>query len=186
MCGVAKKHLVDGRWVTVEEIAAEIGLTRQQMYSIIWYRKCSLQTAVTLVRTHQIFNGGNRADVHWVDGRWMTAKECADMLGITTSAIQDWRYAHKRPDGKMPLMSEAVAAYRTGQVKRGGSRPKYHKVKGREITVKEAADRVGVGITTLRSYMHKRGVSLATAMRYYEAKKQRRAEQAILNILRGM
>ena len=185
MANVAKKHLVDGRWVTVAEIAEELGLNRQQLYSQMHARECSLQVVVNNVRDGLALGEQGHASRHWVDGRWMTVRQAAEMLGVSRNTLYDWMHGHRRPDGRCALLSDAVEAYRSGAVKRGGSLPKEHRVGGRTMTTFQAAEKLGVSVNAIRRQMNKRKASLAATIRYYERRKQRKAEKEILEILKG-
>lgn len=182
MAGKPKKHLVDGEWMSVEEAAEMLGLRRQQIYCQMSAKQCGLQAVVRMYREDYILGQG-RAARYMVDGRWMTIKDVAQMLGVTMRAIYLWRFKRKRPDGSMPSMAEVVAAYRSGEVKHYGTLPKQHRVGGKMMTMREAAEMVGVSYDAMQLYVYKHRCSVAKAVKYYEAKKQRRAEREILGIL---
>lgn len=183
MAGVARKHLVDGRETTVAEVAAELGVTAAQIYSQMKYRGVSLQVVANMIRSGLVLDGQGRAARHWVDGRWMTTKQAAEMLGVTPTALTQWRFRYKRPDGTPALLSDAVQAYREGRVARGGREPRPHKVRGRTMTVAEAAAQMGVTPNALRLYMSRHRVTLETAVKARERRKRRQAERDILKIL---
>lgn len=182
MAGRAKKHLVDGEWMSVAEAAARLGVRPQQLYNQMAAKQCGLQAVVNMVRDGLILGQG-RAGRHMVDGRWMTIKDVAQMLGRSTQAIYLWRFKRKRPDGSLPSLAEVVAAYRSGEVRHYGKKPKQHRVAGKMMTMREAAEMVGVSYAAMQLYVYKHRCSVARAVKYYEAKKKRRAEREILRIL---
>lgn len=182
MAGKPKKHLVDGEWMSVEEAAKMLGIRRKQIYDQMSDKQCGLQTVVRMYREGYILGQG-RAARYMVDGRWMTINDAAEMLGVTMQAICQWRFKRKRPDGSLPSLAEAVAAYRSGEVRHCGKQPKQHKVGGKLMTMQEAAEMVGVSYAAMQLYTYKHRCSVAKAVKYYEAKKKRRAEQEILRIL---
>jgi predicted transcriptional regulator len=183
MAGRPKKHLVDGEWITVQEAADRLGIQRQQLYSLISNHRCSLQVAVNLYRENLALNDQGRADRHMVDGRWMSIRQAAEMLGLPVTTIRSYLYSHRQPDGRPATLAEAVEAYRSGTVKIGGHPPKLHRVGRRMMTQAEAAEMLGINVNAVRMYMSKHRATLAQTIRYYEAKKQRKAEKDILNIL---
>lgn len=182
MAGKPKKHLVDGEWMSVEEAAKMLGIRRKQIYDQMSDKQCGLQTVVRMYREGYILGQG-RAARYMVDGRWMTIKDAAQMLGVTRLAIYLWRYKRKRPDGSLPSLAETVAAYRSGEVRNRGKQPKQHRVAGKLMTMREAAEMVGVSYSAMQLYTYKHKCSLAKAVKYYETRKQRKAEKDILNIL---
>lgn len=183
MAGRAKKYLVDGEWMSVEEAAEMLGLRRQQIYCQMSDRQCGLQAVVRMYRENYILGQG-RAARYMVDGRWMTIRDVAQMLGVTKKAIYLWRYKRKKPDGSLPGMAEVVAAYRSGEVVRHrGKPPKQHRVGGKLMTMREAAGMVGCSYYAMQLYVYKHRCSLGKAVKYYEAKKKRRAERELLRIL---
>ena len=184
MAGKPKKHLVDGRLVTVEEMAAELGVTRKQLYAQMNNRECSLQVIVNLYRENQILHGQGHAGRHYVDGRWMTVRQASEMLGVSMTALYDWMYQHRTQDGHPARLADAVDAYRSGLVKHGGKPPVQHRVGSRTMTTFEAADKLGISVLALRLHMSRKKASLASTIRYYERRKQRKAEKAILDILK--
>lgn len=179
--------MVDGRWVTVDEMAEELGIKRQQIYGVMSNHKIGLQTAVNLIRSGQILRGGSRTITYMVDGRWMTLREVADMLGVSVKAIRCYMYSHPRPTGQPMLMSDVVEHYRNGWVKHGGHHPYVqHRVGNRIMTTADAAKQLGITQNLIRRHMSAHKASLAQTIKYYERKKQRKAEREILRILKGV
>ena len=182
MAGKPKKHLVDGEWMSVEEAAEMLGIRPRQIYCQMSQKKCGLQAVVRMYRDGYILGQG-RAARYMVDGRWMTIRDVAQMLGRSTQAIYLWRFKRRKPDGSLPSMAEVVAAYRSGEVRNRGKLPKQHRVAGKMMTMREAAEMVGVSYDAMQLYTYKHRGSVARAVKYYEAKKKRRAEREILRIL---
>ena len=183
MAGKPKKHLVDGEWITVQEAADRMGLRRQQLYSLTHHKRCSLQFAVNLYRENLAMHGQGRSDRHMVDGRWITVRQAAEMLSVTVTALRSYLYSHRQPDGRPATLAEAVDAYRSRAVRHGGHPPRLHRVGRRMMTQAEAAEMLGIDVNAVRCHMSRHKTTLAQTMRYYEAKKQRKAEKDILNIL---
>ena len=177
MAGKARPWLVDGRWTTVIETAAAMDLKPQQLYSLMNNKQCGLQAAVNLIRENQALNGQGRAARYMVDGRWLTIRQAAEALGVSWAAIYDWMHRHKAG------LAEAMAAYREGRVKCGGKPAVRHRVGRRVLTRAEAARESGVTLSAFNLYTHKHQCSVAAAMRYYEKRKLKQAEKAILAIL---
>ena len=183
MAGKPKKHLVDGEWITVQEAADRMGLRRQQLYGLTHHKRCSLQVAVNLYRENLALHDQGRADRHMVDGRWMSIRQAAEMLGVPFSTLQSYLYSHRQPDGRPVTLAEALEAYRSRAVSRGGRAPVQHRVGRKTMTCAEAADMLGVNVQTLRTYMSTHKATLAQTIRHYESRKRRKAEKDILNIL---
>ena len=170
----------------MDEMAEELGIKRQQIYGVMSKRKIGLQTAVSLIRSGQILRGGTRTITYMVDGRWMTLKEISGILGVSIYAIRDYMYSHPRPDGRPMLMQDVVEHYRNGWVKRGGKEHKQHCVGNRIMTTADAAKQLGITQVLIRRHMSVHKASLAQTIKYYERKKQRKAEREILRILKGV
>jgi predicted transcriptional regulator len=183
MAGKPKRHLVDGEWISVQEAADRLGLQRQQLYSLISNHRCSLQVAVNLYRENLALNDQGRADRHMVDGRWMSIRQAAEMLGVPFSTLQSYLYSHRRPDGRPATLAEAVDAYRSGAVRHGGHPSRLHRVGRRMMTQAEAAEMLGVTLNAVRKHMSQNKATLAQTIKYYETRKRRKAEKDILNIL---
>ena len=183
MADKPKLHFVDGEWITVQEAADRMGLRRQQLYSLTHHKRCSLQVAVNLYRENLALHDQGRADRHMVDGRWMSIRQAAEMLGVPFSTLQSYLYSHRQPDGRPATLAEAVDAYRSGAVRHGGHPPRLHRVGRRMMTTFEAAGMLGIDVRCLRLHMSRNKATLAQTIKYYEAKKRRKAEKDILNIL---
>ena len=184
MAGVPVKHIVDGRETTVAEMADELGVSVQQLYNQMHHKRCGLQVAVNMIRENMVLNGqGYNAHRFMVDGKWMTVRQAAEMLGVSMYSIKDWRYTHKDAQGRPATLAEAVAAYREGRVVHGTSKPVQHRVGNKTMTTFEAAEKLGVSVNAVRLHMYKHKASLAATIRYYEKRKLKKAEKDILAIL---
>jgi transposase len=183
MAGKGKKHLVDGEWMTVSEAAARLAIKPQQIYHQMSARKCGLQAVVRMYRDGMIIGQG-RAARYMVGGKWMTIRDAAEMLGVTVNAIRMWMYRHRHMDGSQSTLSEAIAAYRDGRVTRQRGRVAVQYYVGRKpMTIQDAADMLGVSRNCIQLYMHRHRCSLARAVKFYDAKKRKRAEHEIMKIL---
>lgn len=139
-----KRHLVDGREMTVAEIAGMLGITKKALQ----VRRsrlggASYQTIVNMYRENAI--GSDGCYRYMVNGRWMTTGQIADILGVKAHTISSWRYQTKGS------MADAIAWFRqlqTGERKRypgrGGCPPKKYRVRGRDYTVPGVAEKYGV------------------------------------------
>ena len=183
MAGVAKQHYVDGRWTTVAEMSEELGLKPQQLYNLMHHNRCGLQTVVRMVRENLVLHDQGRAARHMVDGKWLTVRQAAEMLGVSVTALKDWMYSHKQTDGQPAMLADAVRAYREKRVTHGGSQAAAHRVGKQTMTAREAAEKLGVSVNAVRLHMHKHKASLAATTRYYEKRKIKQAEKDILAIL---
>jgi len=177
MAGVPVKHIVDGRYTTVAEMADELGVSAQQLYNQMHHKRCGLQVAVNMIRENMALNGQASGQRHMVDGKWMTVRQAAEMLSVTTDSLKDYMYGHKC------RLAEVVAAYREGRVIHGGSRAVQHRVGHKTMTVAEAAEKLGVSVNAVRLHMYKHKCSLAATIRHYEQRKRKKAEKDILAIL---
>lgn len=173
-----KRHLVDGKWTTVNDVAKRLGLNRQQIYNQMHHRQCSLQVVVNMVRENLSLNGGANGERHMVGGKWITIRQAADMLGKTPACIRTWRHDHRHADGTPATLAEAVEAYRMGDVRHGGSKPALHRIGRRMMSVEEVAAELGVTVNAVRMYMSKHQCGLSEYVHFYRARERRREEQA--------
>ena len=124
-----------------------------------------------------------------VHGEWMTEAEAAEALGRSVITVRQWRYKHRRPDGKPALLVEAWDHYRAvnaGLIKLHTGQPTVrHRVEGRRMSRNEVAEALHMPVGTLDSYMHNHRCGLDAAYRHYADKQKRKAEQRILEIIRG-
>lgn len=184
------RYPVDGKMLTVAEIA---GLLETTVTGVRMRKShlggVSYQTMVDMYRAGQF--GSRKTGLRkpcLIGGRWMSEGELAAELGVNPRALANWRCSHRRPDGTRPSMEEAVEHFRiwkaSGHVRRW---PKLHRVRGRNMSVKEAAAMLGVSQASLYMNMHKHRESLEAAVKRHEAweakRKARQAEKAIMEIL---
>ena len=123
---------------------------------------------------------------HLVHGEWMTLEEAARRLGRSKATIVNWRSAHRRPDGGTGLLVDCwdhYAALNAGKIKPGKREGKRYYVKGRHITVAEAAGMLGITEKALRVYLSKHKCSLNSAVRYYENRAKDQAVREIMEII---
>jgi uncharacterized protein YjcR len=178
--------MVDGREMTVAEIAGRLGITKKALQ----VRRsrlggASYQTIVNMYRENAI--GSDGCYRYMVDGRWMTTGQIADMLGVKAHTISSWRYQTKGS------MADAIAWFRqlqTGERKRypgrGGCPPKKYRVRGRDYTVPGVAEKYGVSRQSVHQCLARRGGDMGAVLRFYQdkaKKKQRRAEDELMRIL---
>lgn len=182
MPGKPKKHPVDGGWMTVAQAADMLELKPQQIYHLMSNYHVGLQVAVNMVRQNMALGGQGRSDRHMVDGRWVTVNQLAGQLGTKPTNLRSWSYRHCDSEGRPATMQAVADAYRAG-VHRGGGKPVQHRVNGRPMTTLQAAEKCGVAVEAIRNRMSRKKCSLAACVNYYEKKKRRKAEKAIMNIL---
>ncbi len=184
-----ERYLIDGREMTVQEIADMLGVTKMALQQ----RRSSLgrptyQTIVNMYRENCFGNAGDRSPRYMVDGKWMTQKQIAGMLGISTSTLSNWLC-----DNKGKSISDAVAwfrMYQTGERKRhhgqGGAKPILYRVGRKEYSVPQVARMFGVSHTSVSFVLKHRNGDMTATIRHYkerEARQKRKAEKAIMEIL---
>lgn len=176
--GVPGKYLVDGQWMTVQDVADMLGVKRQAVYDQMWQKKCGPQAVVNLFRENLILHDQGRAVRYMVHGRWTTVRQAAEKLGISPKTLQAYMNRYKGI-----TLEEAVDAYREGRVKHGGSPKHKYRVGRKYMTREEVACKHGVTVCAVIDQIKRKGWTLAQVDRYYEEKRTRRAEKDILSIL---
>lgn len=182
-------HQVDGREMTVAEIADMLGITQSALESRrSRLGRPSYQVVVNMYRGNQFGNTHDRSPRHMVEGQWMTRTQIAQMLGITPHTLANWLYTHPKQD-----MRAAISYYRqrqTGELKRGhgtdGRPPRLYRVGKRAVTVKTVTERFGVNRSSVNAWLKRHGGDMAAALRHYterEARRKRKAEKEIMRIL---
>ena len=199
---VPELHAVDGKQMTVDEIAAMLGCTKGALY----LRRSRLggisyQLVVDMWRRGQI--GNNHCFRYLIDGKWLTLKEIAAALKLSNPhTLTTWRSAHRKPDGTPASMEDAIAYYRqylTGELKRGGKPGvsgrhwKEYLVNGKVWTVRDVARRYGLHIQTVHNSLHRYGHDMGRVLEFYgekerrqkalEEKRRKRAERKLMKIL---
>ena len=183
MAGKSRMHLVDGGWMTVQQAADMLGLTRRQLWTLRSRRGVSLQVAVNLYRERLVLHGGGRADRHMVDGQWTTIPEAAARLGVRCAAL---RQTMKRHNYTLPEAVDHYQKYQTGELARWpGRRPRTYYVNGHLLTIRQAAEKYHTTENSLRMYIFKHKCSLQTAVRQLEERRKKQAERDIMKILMG-
>ena len=174
--------------MTVDEAAEMLGVSSHAMRCVMYKHRISLQGAVEMYRSGEV-NRGVRASVkHRVHGRVTTVKREAARLGVTATTIECWRTVHRHDDGSRALLEEAVDYYQgikdgTIRYKKPGFAPAKHYVHGKQMTIAEAAELVGMQESSMRNYLYRNKCSLETAVRRIEERKQEKAVKALLKIL---
>lgn len=180
------RHLIDGRQMTVDEIGEMLGVTRRWLIQ----RRSQMggvgyQVIVNMFREGRLLTNHDRWPRHLVHGRWMTVRQVAEELDCKPHSIDNWRSANRDRDGRKPTL-EAAWDHFMGAPKRGcGKKPEVHRVAGRQMTVRQAAERYGTTVNALHQAMSKHCCSLDAAVKRLEARRARKAEKAILDILKG-
>ncbi len=180
-------HTIDGRQMTVAEIAEMLGVTQRALEVRKSRLHAGYQVSVDMYRANRIGSRHDKCHRHNVHGRWMTVREAAEELGIKPACLINWRCNHRDAQGNKPTLEAAYdqyMRYKTGvQAKHPGNTTARHMVHGRRMTVVEAAERYHVSENYLRKIMSQRKCSLDAAVKRLEARRARRAEKDILNIL---
>lgn len=186
-----ERHLVDGREMTVQEIADMLGVTKMALQG----RRSRLggpsyQVVVNMYRENQFGNDRDRSARYMVDGRWMSRRQIAGMLGISPRTLTNWLC-----DNKGKSIADAVAwfrMYQTGERKRhhgqGGRKPVLYRVGRQEYSVPQVARMFGVSHTAVAFVLKHRNGDMAATIRHYkerETQRKRKAEQDILAIIMG-
>ena len=126
---------------------------------------------------------------HCVHGEWMSMEEAARRLGVSYESLCAWRISHKDAEGRPALLEVAWDHYidvNRGRIPRiPGRPPKKQRVRGRLLTVREAAEAAGLPYWQVRQYMYRYGYSLARAVKAIEERKKKAAEQEIMRIIFG-
>lgn len=185
-----KLHMVDGKLRTTDEVAEMLGITRLALYGHMHRQKpASLQMIADMIRDGDLGTGKRPAERHRVHGEWMTVAQAAARLGVSVSAIQTWRQVNRRPDGSRGLLEEAwdhYAAVNAGRIKKYKPREsKLHWVRGKRMTVAQAADMIGVSAYSVRRYTSVHKCSVETAVKRLEAFHKRRTAREIMKIING-
>ena len=182
------KHMVDGREMTVKEIAGMLGVTpRTITIKRSTLGGVSYQMIVDMYRSNQMLGTHDKYPRHMVEGEWLTIKEAALRAGVSVHTIRHWRDAHRDALGNRPTMAEALEHYRryqTGEdVRPRGRTPKRYRVGRKMLSVPEAAAEYGTTVNSLYKYMRRNGVSLQVALNRLETRRKRKAERDIMRIL---
>lgn len=189
MSGHPRKHAVDGEQMSIAEAAEMLGVSRHALYAQrCLHRGASLQLIVDMYRWGEIGKGVRGEARHRVHGQWTTTRREAERLGVSSRTIEKWRTDHRRPDGGRALLEEAVEHYEAlarGEIAppRSGPEPRRYWVRGKRMTIAEAAALVGAKECSLRAYIWRRRCSVDAAVKRLEAKRRKQAEQEILKIL---
>lgn len=181
-------HRVDGQEMTVNEIAAMLGISR---ISLLKRRSnlggASYQTIVNMYRANQFGSYRDRSPRYMVDGRWMSRKEICEELGIARITLANWFQRNKGHS-----LNEAIDHYRkvkSGEIKHGsgpGRPPVRYRVGRKDWSVPDVARHFGVCAQSVRRVLDARGGDMAAVLQHYrerEEKKKRKAERAIMDIL---
>lgn len=106
---------------------------------------------------------------HLVDGEWITVQEAADRMGLRRQQLYSLTH-HKRCS-----LQVAVNLYRENLAMHDQGRADRHMIGGRWMTVRQAAEMLGVTVTALRSYLYThrqpdgRPATLAEAVEAYRS-----------------
>ena len=192
---MAKKrlHQVDRKLMTIDEAAAMVGVTVEALrLQKSRFAGITVQHLVDMYRIGAIWPEKRGPDLHRVHGRWMTVNELAARFGLKIGSVWCWRSRHRGADGKLATLEAAYDHYMA--IEQGkkklypGSAPRrLYRVDGRLISMRQAAEAVGVPEATLRSWVKRHGCTVASAVKRYEkAAEAARAEAAAREIMRAL
>lgn len=180
-------YLIEGRMMTANEIAAMLGVGRNELYKWARREECGFAAVVAMFRSGQLSAGEYHGRRHRVHGRWMTIGQAAAEVGVKPFCINRWRSDQKKQTGVCPTLEAAYDHYRafaSGEAKRyGGRLPAKHRVHGRMLTVQEAGERYHYARATLWSTMSRHQCSLQAAVDILLQKREDRAVRRIVNII---
>ena len=182
-------HKVDGREMTVKEIADMLGISANALHCRrVRLGPVSYQTLVDMYRSNQFGIAGDKACRYLIEGRWMTRTEIARMLGVQPRSLSNYRKVNKA------TMIEAVEHFRRwneegrkrNPLGTGGRPAQVYTVGRRKYTVPGVAKQFGVHPMTVRDMLKSRDGDMGKVLAFYQAKarkKQKRAESEIMRIL---
>lgn len=169
MAGKKTRHLVHGEWMTMNAAAEALGVSRRTLDNWRWQHRRADGGPGLLVdawdhysalRSGRIKPGPFKlARRHRVHGRMMTVAEAAEALSVRPKALRQCMYNNGLS------LEGAWDRYAARNAERA------------------ATARLGLGKRTLYEYRRYHRCSLAAAVAYYEAKRQKRAEAEILRII---
>jgi len=127
----------------------------------------------------------DRSARYMVDGKWMTRKQIAGMLGISPSTLSNWLC-----DNKDKSIADAVAwfrMYQTGERKRhhgqGGRKPKLYRVGDKTYSMSQVARMFGVANSSVTFVLKHRNGDMAATIQHYRDRENRRARKAEKDIM---
>lgn len=174
--------MIDGREMTVAEIADMLGVTAHALaVRRCKMGGCSYQLIVDMYRNNQLCSKHDKFYRHLVHGKWTTVPEVAEALGVSPNSITNYRSYARRPDGTRPTLEETYEHFKNR--KRGGSVARTYWVKGRRLTIAQAAKKYGTTENALRMYMRNHKSTLEAAVRRLEERRAKKAEKEIMGIL---
>lgn len=154
----ARQHPFFGELITVEELARRLGVHRRiidrwrlrhqspdgtlpplEAFDGWWRRRREEGVAGVKTRTPERFP---------VDGELLTFRDVALREGVTVQAIWGWRNKNKGPDGQLHTLQAYVDMHR---LKRRQAPRRM--VNGQEMTIYEAAERLGVSFHTIQNWL---------------------------------
>ena len=93
--GRAARYMVDGRWMTVRDMAGALGMSVAALRSYMHKHKIGLAEAAEAHRHGPLHKGGRESVLHRVGRRQMTVAEAAAQLGVSRNAVRMHMYKHK-------------------------------------------------------------------------------------------
>lgn len=186
-----KTHMVEGREMTIRQIADMLGIAVGTLTNQKYRHGCSSYARlVEMYKSGEIHRRVHTGWRHKVHGRWTTVQEEADRLGLKRDTIYQWMFRTRKEEKREPLLEECVDHYEAlaaGRIqpKRKGPKPKLYRVNGREMTIGEAAALAGMTREGLRQRMAREKCSVNAAVKRALAYREKMARCKIMHILNG-
>lgn len=173
-------HNLDGYCMTCAEAAQRLGVTENALKLYCSKHDMTVQQAADALRANlwRPNNSGHRVSrLTQINGRYFTVKELAERAHVSKSTF----FAYMRSNGATPKQTfdHFVAHPITGN----GPAPVLHDLDGEKVTIREAAERLATTRATLNKMRSALNLSLQEVADLLRARRQRRAEAAILKII---
>lgn len=136
---------------------------------------------------------GRRPIRYAVHDRLMTERDVAEELGVSREAIGHYRRTHPNPDGTPMSLQDAYDLYRENRArgnrrisgKAGHAKGVTYLLDGRQVTVRQAAELLGLRPVSVYGALRRCNGDLEEARRRSAAYRDTRALRKIMKILKG-
>ena len=120
--------------------------------------------------------------LHCVHGEWITVYEAAERLGVAKKTLDDYRCLHRCT---LEAAWDHYDALNRGEITRGkpGRKPRTYRMGLKRLTVKEAAEALGVPLGTMYRYLDRYNGNLNTCAAAIDA---RRTDRAVRELMRAI
>lgn len=135
---------------------------------------------------------GRRPRLYTVHGRLMSEREAAEELGVSSQTLNYYRRAHPNPDGTPMSLQDAYDLYHANRArghqrmsgKAGHATGVTYSLNGRQVTIKEAAELLGLERISIYSGLRRHNGDLEEVYRRSVAYRETRAVRKIMKILK--